>query len=647
MTTRLFKNTLRNTAVAFFLFAGSLTTQAQTNYAISLDGVDDQIDFGNAAALNVSTNVKAMECWVRFTSFATGFKEIISKSVVNSGMEILVNSTSLSYYLMRDVNNVRYINYPTSNLSLNTWYHIVGTWDGSDYNSARLYVNGISVGTMAGVGTLTAGIGNPGTLKVGQWSDPGDDRSLNAQVDEVRIWSVNRIQSDIKKQMYAVLPSNTPNLVAYYRMNEVFGTGVNSSASTTGVAGTLSGGTRVSSPVQYGTNGIDLDGADDYVFAPANAAYNFTTANVGTIEFMVRPRVLTATNGIMVGLRDENTATKVSIHMSSTQVGIWNGTNVEWFNNVFNTGQWYHLAFVSNGTTTALYINGALAYTYAIPFGTTANMPLVMGKVPSGTTESFTGALDEVRIWNGTRTATQINDFKGVTLTGTESGLVGLYSFDQGIANGTNSGILRVIDRSATNNTATVANLALTGTTSNFVSSVITVILPVTLTSFNVTKSNQLAVVNWQTATESNSKTFVVERSANGTDFTAIGSVAAAGNSTELRSYSFTDALPLAGKNYYRLKSVDIDAAFTYSAARLLDFSLASKLSWNSADGKTIDFRWTGNTPVNYQISDISGRLIEKGIIQGGTKQLTDLKPGMYVISLENSGVPAVPFIVR
>lgn len=90
-------------------------------------------------------------------------------------------------------------------------------------------------------------------------------------------------------------------------------------------------------------------------------------------------------------------------------------------------------------------------------------------------------------------------------------------------------------------------------------------LLPVALSKFNYTISGRKVILDWETATENNSSHFVVERSTDGNNFQAIGTVAAAGNSNDLRRYSFTDVNP-DHINQYRLRQVDIDGKFKYSA---------------------------------------------------------------------------------
>lgn len=92
--------------------------------------------------------------------------------------------------------------------------------------------------------------------------------------------------------------------------------------------------------------------------------------------------------------------------------------------------------------------------------------------------------------------------------------------------------------------------------------------LPVTLLNFRAMANYPDAGLFWETASETNSSHFEVERSLD-TDqqFVKIGTVTAAGQSDQKRSYRFTDAqaLRLAGQVYYRLKMMDADGSFIYS----------------------------------------------------------------------------------
>lgn len=77
---------------------------------------------------------------------------------------------------------------------------------------------------------------------------------------------------------------------------------------------------------------------------------------------------------------------------------------------------------------------------------------------------------------------------------------------------------------------------------------------------------NNQTLVSWATEQEVNTSTFEIEHSMDGIHFTKAGEVAAAGNSTVIKKYSFTHLHPAGGFNFYRIKQTDLNGRFTYSA---------------------------------------------------------------------------------
>ena len=86
-------------------------------------------------------------------------------------------------------------------------------------------------------------------------------------------------------------------------------------------------------------------------------------------------------------------------------------------------------------------------------------------------------------------------------------------------------------------------------------------LLPVQLLLFNATCEDQQVVLNWQTASETNSLFFQVEKSTNGFDWVAVGQVDAQGNSSTTSSYQLIDPVKVRTVTYYRLRQVDSDGA--------------------------------------------------------------------------------------
>ncbi len=83
--------------------------------------------------------------------------------------------------------------------------------------------------------------------------------------------------------------------------------------------------------------------------------------------------------------------------------------------------------------------------------------------------------------------------------------------------------------------------------------------LPVELTDFGVNPSSTSNHIYWSTASEENSDYFEVKRSIDGEQWSSVGRVLAAGNSTTEKSYAIEDRNFDAEINYYRLKQVDYD----------------------------------------------------------------------------------------
>jgi Outer membrane protein Omp28/Secretion system C-terminal sorting domain len=89
--------------------------------------------------------------------------------------------------------------------------------------------------------------------------------------------------------------------------------------------------------------------------------------------------------------------------------------------------------------------------------------------------------------------------------------------------------------------------------------------LPVELVEWAGKIEKQVNVLNWATATESNSSHFDIERADDSQKFITIGRIKAAGESAQKQVYTFTDLSPLP-LSYYRLKQVDLDNQTIFSS---------------------------------------------------------------------------------
>lgn len=93
--------------------------------------------------------------------------------------------------------------------------------------------------------------------------------------------------------------------------------------------------------------------------------------------------------------------------------------------------------------------------------------------------------------------------------------------------------------------------------------------------TFGTIQANQIGgyvVVTWQTLSETDNDYFSIERSTDSIIFTPVGVVGSIGNTTSLTTYNFTDSTANINQTYYyRIKQVDLDAAYTYSSGAIYD----------------------------------------------------------------------------
>lgn len=166
--------------------------------------------------------------------------------------------------------------------------------------------------------------------------------------------------------------------------------------------------------------------------------------------------------------------------------------------------------------------------------------------------------------------------------------------------------------------------------------------LPVELVKFNARSQASEILLDWQTASETNHRTFIIERKSDLSTFQEIGSLAGEGNSALGASYQFIDRMPFSGNNYYRLGQEDINGQITYSEIVKADllkekpsFQLKSTLVSNILEMKIDIQNETGGTLL---ISNLSGQLVSKKELAGGQIDYkintSEWGSGMYFITL-------------
>jgi hypothetical protein len=149
--------------------------------------------------------------------------------------------------------------------------------------------------------------------------------------------------------------------------------------------------------------------------------------------------------------------------------------------------------------------------------------------------------------------------------------------------------------------------------------------LPLIWMYFTATKQNYTVLLKWATLQEQNTRHFEIQHSSNGSNWTTISILPAAGNSSSTTDYSYVHTTPATGINYYRILQTDIDNRNSYSVTRVIGFTaveaftiignpvandvltvrlnIASTLALYTADGKLL---WQEQTNAGIKHIDVS-----------------------------------------
>jgi Secretion system C-terminal sorting domain len=168
--------------------------------------------------------------------------------------------------------------------------------------------------------------------------------------------------------------------------------------------------------------------------------------------------------------------------------------------------------------------------------------------------------------------------------------------------------------------------------------------LPVFWKSFDVTlKDNNKVTLNWE-VTEFNNKSFYVQHSLNGTDWEDIAFVPSKNSSESSEDYSYSHINNLNGRQYYRIKQVDLDGKTSYSeiGTVMLKNDKQSFTVWPNPVTEqiriSINSGGSNNVHANAQIFDLSGRMFVDKQVEGNTSTINvkDLPAGTYLIKVRS-----------
>jgi YD repeat-containing protein len=404
--------------------------------ALDFDGVDDSVSVPGSATINAVKNNFTVSFWANPRSTheidaesTTGASGVSGQRYVwgpnwydynngGAGAGISVGTNGVSVYEHGP-------NYMPSPLvyqgMLSGWTHVTIVYQNKQ---PRLYINGTRVRT---------GLTSPKTsVGVIPWDFGGMPYGYyNGQLDDVRLY--NGVLTDGEITALA----NTPGrLVASWKFDEGSGTTA-SDATGNGSTGTLQNGPAwVAGKV--GAGALNFDGVNDGITVSSSAALT-SVSNDFAITFWANPRSAheidpEGTTGVS-GVSGQRYAFGPLNYGTTSEVGagVSVGTNGV---SVYEHGAgympatlvyqgtlsgWTHVAVVYENRQPKLYLNGTLVRVgYTSPASTVRVAPWNLGGNSYG---YFDGQLDDVRVFKGALTASDVQALYG----GQGTGLTGEY----------------------------------------------------------------------------------------------------------------------------------------------------------------------------------------------------------------------------
>ncbi|MFZ4929385.1 LamG-like jellyroll fold domain-containing protein [Chryseobacterium sp. Mn2064] len=210
---------------------------------------------------------------------------------------------------------------------------------------------------------------------------------------------------------------------------------------------------------------LDFDGVNDYVSCGNILPVSYTK------EAWVYVKSLSSQNNIISG-GDSDGLHAFWIPNGTGKLSA--GHNGDWYaiedTVPLSINTWYHIAVTYDAATTTLklYKDGQLRATRTDIDPVEGGNMVRLGAF-NNAANSFTGTMDEVRIWNRALSLGEITSTMNCELPGPVTGLIAYYKFNQGIINANNASVTTLQDSSGNNYHGTLNGFTLNGNSSNWV----------------------------------------------------------------------------------------------------------------------------------------------------------------------------------
>ncbi len=161
--------------------------------------------------------------------------------------------------------------------------------------------------------------------------------------------------------------------------------------------------------------------------------------------------------------------------------------------------------------------------------------------------------------------------------------------------------------------------------------------LPVDLINFRATPGEESVDLSWKAANEKQFSHFELLRSVDGKEFSGIAVV----QGSQSSFYNYRDKAPVQGRNYYRLKMVDMDGTSKLSRIISVVFDLSQKYLFvqNPAPGKSFVVITNVSSP-KIRLFSVSGINVPVNVSALGNNKYTveaqSASAGIYIVTMDN-----------
>ena len=197
---------------------GFITTGTYTyTYALGFNGANKTSVPDNLALNPAGISVESRVRLKRMGQSTADHQFILSKGNDKTLGAYYLYATTDIFQFAIGRSNYEQVNVATPSIStINRWYHVAGTYDGS---TIKIYVDGV----LQGSNPANISIGNTAPLTFGFHDMAGWLYYLTGDLCEVRIWNFARTASEIQADMNLSLTGTEAGLVGYWPMTEGVG----------------------------------------------------------------------------------------------------------------------------------------------------------------------------------------------------------------------------------------------------------------------------------------------------------------------------------------------------------------------------------------------------------------------------------------